>query len=191
MIGAGSIGFTRRLMQDVLGVPELQDTHFALTDISKPNLDMVHQLCARDISENKLPAQISATTDRRAAIADADFVICMIRQGGLEAFQDDIDIPPALRNRSMRGRHVVRRRHHVRPADHSGVAGILPGHSRTRPSQRPLSQLLQSHGHEHLGLQPVRWRQDHRPLPRRAGRALANHHLHRAMGQAGRPSCSG
>ena len=34
MIGAGSIGFTRRLMRDVLTVPELADTTFALTDIS-------------------------------------------------------------------------------------------------------------------------------------------------------------
>ncbi|MGB8354906.1 MAG: alpha-glucosidase/alpha-galactosidase [Chthoniobacteraceae bacterium] len=93
MIGAGSIGFTRRLMQDVLGVPELRDTHFALADISQHNLDMVHKLCQRDIRENKLPAKVTATTDSREAIKDADFVLCMIRQGGLEAFQGDIDIP--------------------------------------------------------------------------------------------------
>ena len=93
MIGAGSIGFTRRLMQDILGVSELHETTFALTDISEHNLEMVRQICARDISENKLPATITATTDRRQAIADADFIICTIRQGGLEAFQHDIDIP--------------------------------------------------------------------------------------------------
>jgi alpha-galactosidase len=93
MIGAGSIGFTRRLIQDILGVPELQDTLFALTDISAENLSMVHQLCERDVRENNLPAKVTATTDRRAALADADFVICTIRQGGLEAFQHDIDIP--------------------------------------------------------------------------------------------------
>ncbi len=93
MIGAGSIGFTRRLMRDVLAVPELGDTTFALTDISQTNLDMVTQLCRRDIEHNHLPAKIISTTDRRAAIADSDYVICMIRQGGLEAFQTDIDIP--------------------------------------------------------------------------------------------------
>ncbi len=93
MIGAGSIGFTRRLMRDILSVPELQDTIFAFTDISARNLDMVAQLCKRDIEANQLPAQIVSTTDRRAAIADSDYVICMIRQGGLEAFQLDIDIP--------------------------------------------------------------------------------------------------
>lgn len=93
MIGAGSIGFTRRLMHDVLCVPELADTHFALTDISKRNLDMVTTLCRRDIRANKLPARVSSSINRRSVIADADYVICMIRQGGLEAFQTDIDVP--------------------------------------------------------------------------------------------------
>ena len=93
MIGAGSIGFTRRLMRDILAVPELADTIFALTDINPRNLDMVAQLCRRDIEANELPAKIEATTDRRAAIRGADYVICTIRQGGLEAFQTDIDIP--------------------------------------------------------------------------------------------------
>ena len=93
MIGAGSIGFTRRLLRDILAVPELADTTFAMTDISAANLDMVAQLCRRDIEANKLPAKVVATTDRRAAIAEADYIICTIRQGGLEAFQTDIDIP--------------------------------------------------------------------------------------------------
>src|SRR5512133_3307849 len=93
MIGAGSIGFTRRLLRDVLGVPELADTQFAFTDISQQNLDMVTQLCRRDIEFNQLPAKIVATTDRRKAVADADFVLCMVRVGGLEGFATDIDIP--------------------------------------------------------------------------------------------------
>lgn len=93
MIGAGSIGFTRKLMHDILAVPELADTTFALMDISERNLSMVQQLCERDIQANNLPAKIVATTDQREAIRDADYVICMIRQGGLEAFQTDIDIP--------------------------------------------------------------------------------------------------
>src|SRR5438034_8333932 len=93
MIGAGSITFTRRLMHDILCVPELVDTTFAFTDISQRNLDMVAQLCRRDIEANRLPAKIESTLSRRAAIDGADYVICTIRQGGLEAFQTDIDIP--------------------------------------------------------------------------------------------------
>jgi alpha-galactosidase len=93
MVGAGSIGFTRRLVRDILSVPELGDTTFAFNDISEQNLEMVAELCRRDIAANKLPARLEATTDRRAAIADADYVISTIRQGGLDAFQTDIDIP--------------------------------------------------------------------------------------------------
>src|SRR5690349_13853307 len=93
MIGAGSIGFTRRLLRDILAVPELAGTNFAFTDISQQNLDMVTQLCQRDIAANQLPARIEATTDRRQALSEADYIICMIRQGGLEAFQSDIDVP--------------------------------------------------------------------------------------------------
>lgn len=93
MIGAGSIGFTRRLMRDIVAVPELADTVFAFTDISERNLDMVTQLCRRDLAAAGLPARVISTLDRRAAIADCDYVVSMIRQGGLEAFQLDIDIP--------------------------------------------------------------------------------------------------
>jgi alpha-galactosidase len=93
MIGAGSIGFTRRLMRDILTVSELQDTTFAFTDLNARNLDMVTQLCQRDIDCAGVPARLEATLDRRAAVADSNYVISTIRQGGLEAFQLDIDIP--------------------------------------------------------------------------------------------------
>ncbi|HHN45931.1 MAG TPA: alpha-glucosidase/alpha-galactosidase [Planctomycetes bacterium] len=93
MIGAGSIGFTRRLMRDILTVPELQDTVFAFTDINRRNLDMVARLAQRDITENKVPAKLISTTDRRRALEGADYVFSMVRVGGLDAFKLDIDIP--------------------------------------------------------------------------------------------------
>jgi len=93
IIGAGSIGYTRLLVHDVLAVPELQDTLFAFTDISERNLEMVTALCRRDIEANNFPARIVPTLDRRAAVADADYVISTIRQGGLDAFALDVNIP--------------------------------------------------------------------------------------------------
>ncbi|NQU44176.1 alpha-glucosidase/alpha-galactosidase [bacterium] len=92
-IGAGSVGFTRRLSQDILTVPELQDTHFAFHDISRRNLDMVARLCEKDIKQNKMPATLTSHLDRREALADADYVINVTRIGGLEAFEQDIEIP--------------------------------------------------------------------------------------------------
>ncbi|MCL4834464.1 MAG: alpha-glucosidase/alpha-galactosidase [Caldilineaceae bacterium] len=93
MIGAGSIGFTRKLMHDILAVPELADTHFAFMDINGANLGMIAQLAQRDIDANQLPATISTTTDRREALDGANYIISTIRQGGLAAFALDIDIP--------------------------------------------------------------------------------------------------
>ncbi len=93
MIGAGSIGFSRRLLHDLVSVHELADTRFAFADIHPHNLEMVTELCRRDLRENRLPATIEPTVDSREAIVDADYVICTIRQGGLEAFVHDIEIP--------------------------------------------------------------------------------------------------
>ncbi|WP_347836577.1 hypothetical protein [Gracilibacillus sp. JCM 18860] len=51
-IGAGSIGFTRGLLRDILSVPEFQKIEVTFTDINQKNLEMVTQLCQRDIDEN-------------------------------------------------------------------------------------------------------------------------------------------
>ena len=93
MVGAGAVGWTHRLMLDLLAVPEFADMHYHLTDISEHNLEMAYQICKRDIDGNKLPTKLEMTTDRRRAVANADYVICAIRQGGLEAFATDIEIP--------------------------------------------------------------------------------------------------
>lgn len=64
-IGAGSIGFTRGLLTDLLSVPEFHDIEVAFTDINPDNLRMVTQLCQRDIDENGLNIKIHASLDRR------------------------------------------------------------------------------------------------------------------------------
>ncbi len=92
-IGAGSIGFTRKIVQDLLGVPEFKDIKIAFTDINEGNLSMVTELCQRDIKANGLDIQIESTTDRREALKDARYILVVVRVGGLEAFQHDVDIP--------------------------------------------------------------------------------------------------
>ncbi len=93
MIGAGSIGFTRKLVQDLLAVSEFADTEFRFMDISQENLEMVTNLCRRMIADNGLPATIHPTMNRREAIRGADYVISVVRVGGLEAFAHDVEIP--------------------------------------------------------------------------------------------------
>jgi alpha-galactosidase len=93
MIGAGSVGFTKKLFTDVVSVPELQDVEFALTDINEANLGMIRQILERIVEVNRLPTRISATTDRREALEGARYVMNCARVGGLEAFKTDIEIP--------------------------------------------------------------------------------------------------
>jgi alpha-galactosidase len=93
IIGAGSIGFTRKLVADILAVPEFAGIELAFTDINPRNLEMVTGLCRRDIAANGLKTRISATIDRRKALRGARYVLCVVRIGGLEAFKSDIEIP--------------------------------------------------------------------------------------------------
>ncbi len=92
-IGAGSIEFTRRLLRDLLAIREFRDIEVAFTDINATNLQMVTQLCQRDLQENGLSIQIQSTSNRREALVGAKYIFCTIRVGGLEAFAHDIDIP--------------------------------------------------------------------------------------------------
>ena len=92
-IGAGSIGFTRGLLRDILSVPELQEIDVAFMDISERNLDMVYALCQRDIEANGLKIQIQKTLHQREAVAGAKYVIDCARIGLLDAFELDVNIP--------------------------------------------------------------------------------------------------
>lgn len=93
IIGAGSVGFTKKLFTDILCVPEFKDIEFALTDVSEHNLKMIKSILDRIVEANNLPTRVSATTDRRKAIEGARYIISCVRVGGLEAYVDDIRIP--------------------------------------------------------------------------------------------------
>lgn len=92
-IGAGSVGFTRTLLSDVLTVPEFRNSEVAFTDINAHNLEMVTSLCQRDIRENGLDITIQSTTNRREALQGAKYVVICVRVGGLDAFALDVDVP--------------------------------------------------------------------------------------------------
>ena len=92
-IGAGSVGFTRKLLSDLITVPEFRGIAVSFMDINPHNLDMVTRLCQRDLDENGVAIKINATLDRREALKDARYVIVCFRIGMLEAFELDVDIP--------------------------------------------------------------------------------------------------
>ena len=93
IVGAGSIGFTRGLVRDILCVPELADARFAFQDISQDNLDRVVALCQRDIEANGVDAAIEPSVARERALDGAAYVINTARVGSLEGFRADVEIP--------------------------------------------------------------------------------------------------
>lgn len=93
VIGAGSVGFTREVVRDILSMPEFHNIELAFTDINAKNLDMAVRLIQRDIDSNGIDIKIEATQDRRIAFKDAKYVLNFVRIGMLEAFKTDVEIP--------------------------------------------------------------------------------------------------
>ena len=93
MIGAGSVIFTKTLMNDIMATPDLQGSEFALMDPAKGRLLKMEAFAKDVVRENKLPTKVWATTDRRKALDGADYVVIMIQVGGMDAFQADWEIP--------------------------------------------------------------------------------------------------
>jgi len=94
VIGAGSVGFTREMIKDLLSVPEFRtNMELSFTDINERYLEMAVKLIQRDIYANNIDMEIFATTDRREAFKDAKYVFNFVRVGGLEAFKYDVEIP--------------------------------------------------------------------------------------------------
>ena len=93
MIGAGSIVFCKTLVMDILAVDGLEDSTFVLMDPDELKLRRIESFASDVIRENKLPAKVESTTDRRKALENADYVITMLQIGGVDAFQVDYEIP--------------------------------------------------------------------------------------------------
>ena len=93
MIGAGSIVFCKTLMSDLLATPALKGAEYALMAPTHRRLDKMHAFAQRMAADNNIDAKVTATTDRREALRNADYVVIMIQVGGMKAFGHDYQIP--------------------------------------------------------------------------------------------------
>ncbi|MFJ9120109.1 alpha-glucosidase/alpha-galactosidase [Streptomyces sp. NPDC102394] len=92
-IGAGSVVFTQGLLADLLAFPELKSAHIALHDIDVERLATAHAAAARIADALGAAPTVTADTDRRKALADADFVINIVQIGMGEATRTDFEVP--------------------------------------------------------------------------------------------------
>jgi len=93
MIGAGSVVFSRNLTGDLLHHDAFKDATFSYMDVDTDRLDVGARLCRKAADAMGLKPTIEQTTDRREAIKDADFVVCMVQIGGFDATLVDFEIP--------------------------------------------------------------------------------------------------
>jgi len=92
-IGAGSFGFTRGLVRDMLTFPLLKDATIALMDVDEERLDFAHKAVKKIVAQGQYPAKVEATLDRKQALKGADAVLCTILSGDLSVWKHDIYIP--------------------------------------------------------------------------------------------------
>jgi alpha-galactosidase len=92
-IGAGSLGFTRGLVRDVLTFPLLKDSTISLMDIDPERLDFAYRAVSRIVEMGNYPAKVEATLNREEALDGADAVMVTILAGSVDIWQHDILIP--------------------------------------------------------------------------------------------------
>lgn len=90
LIGAGSVVFTRRLLQDVVSTPALADAQVSLMDVDSDRLDLIGPFAERLAADTSGSVQVTTTADRTEALEDADYVITTIRVG------DDLSIDQGI-----------------------------------------------------------------------------------------------
>ncbi|MCX6040529.1 MAG: alpha-galactosidase [Caldilinea sp.] len=92
-IGAGSFGFTRTLVRDLLTFPLLEGSQITLMDIHADRLEWSRRAVQRIVDEGHYPATVVTTLDRVEALRGADYVIVTILAGATEVWRHDIEIP--------------------------------------------------------------------------------------------------
>lgn len=97
LVGAGS-GFTPRLCSDIILTPDHAGGEIVLVDIDPNRLKPMQTIVSR-VAEGASGAawKISGATDRRKAMAGADYLICCIEVSGLGCVRFDNDIPAKYR----------------------------------------------------------------------------------------------
>ena len=114
-IGAGSVEFTRNVVTDLCGYPELAGgLDLALHDVNAERLAHAQTLATRIVAQTGSGATVTASADRRPVLDGARYVINEIQVGGYDATRLDFDIP---------ARYGVRQT----IADTLGIGGIFRG----------------------------------------------------------------
>ena len=93
LIGGGSYSWTHNIITDIALTACLHGSHIVLNDIDPRSLEVVGPLCRKISEATGAGLNIETSTDLRASLPGADFVVLTISTGGRLADDMDIDIP--------------------------------------------------------------------------------------------------
>jgi len=92
-IGAGSYGFTFKLVADILSFDVLMDSEFAFMDVDQGRLDNLRILLTEYFKKVGYGKKPIYTLNMQEALEGANFVINLVKIGFLEASMMDMDVP--------------------------------------------------------------------------------------------------
>ncbi len=114
-VGAGSTVFARNLLGDILSFPELAGSTITLFDIDESRLSTSEIVAQKVAAALHIQPTLEATTDRRRALDEADYVITMFQIGGYKpGTVTDFEVPKKYGLRQT-------------IADTLGIGGIMRG----------------------------------------------------------------
>src|SRR3954464_11507385 len=91
-IGGGG-AFAPGVVRAFINSPVYEGSEVALMDVDAPNLEVVRRLCERMAGAQGSKLRVTASTERREALAGAVFVLTWFRAGGFKAQALDERIP--------------------------------------------------------------------------------------------------
>ena len=113
LMGAGSYVLVRDFISDVVSHPVLGESTVTLHDADKERLELAAAYARRLTKQQNLNLRLESTTDRRAALDGADYVINSFRSGGWA---------PVIKDREITMRLGIEIQ-----SDAMGVGGVFSG----------------------------------------------------------------
>src|SRR5688572_24307872 len=93
IVGGGSYQWVPKLLVDIANTPSLHDAEIVIDDINPAPVPRMVELVEHIARCRDIPLSARGTTDQRAALEGADFVVVSISTGGFESMRHDLEIP--------------------------------------------------------------------------------------------------
>jgi alpha-galactosidase len=93
VIGGGSYQWVPKLLVDLVNTHSLAEAEVVLQDIDPEPLEPIADFVRHIVGLKGVGITVSTTTDQRAALAGADYVVVTISTGGFASMRHDLEIP--------------------------------------------------------------------------------------------------